>query len=112
MEILKDKKVLIGGLAVVGVIALIAYLNKSKKNSEGFFNASGLISQTNPFIPSSFTRQDRFCKVCVQYDKKQSPKGGFLYYKSLYNPSNEVRELFGISKQEFTLAFTKNTLCK
>ena len=112
MEILKDKKIIVGGLAVIGAIALIAYLNKPKKNSEGFFNMSGFNPQTNPFIPNSFTRQDGFCKVCVQYDKKLSPKGGFLYYKSLYNPSNQIGELFSITEQEFTMAFTKNGLCK
>ena len=44
MEILKDKKLLVGGLAVIGGIALVSYLLKSKaprRNSEGFFNALG-----------------------------------------------------------------------
>ncbi len=37
-----EKKYIIGGLAIVGAIALIAYLKpKPKKNSEGFFSASG-----------------------------------------------------------------------
>ena len=35
------KEYVIGGLAILGAIALIAYLNKPKKNSEGFFNATG-----------------------------------------------------------------------
>lgn len=35
------KHYIIGGLAIVGVIALIAWYNKPKKNSDGFFNASG-----------------------------------------------------------------------
>lgn len=35
------KEYVLGGLAVIGVIALIAYMNKPKKNSEGFFSASG-----------------------------------------------------------------------
>jgi hypothetical protein len=37
-----EKKYIVGGLAVVGVVALITYLNKPKKNSDGFFNASGM----------------------------------------------------------------------
>ncbi len=35
------KGYLVGGLAIVGAIALIAYLRKPKMNSEGFFNATG-----------------------------------------------------------------------
>ena len=111
-----QKKYIIGGLAVVGAIALFTYLKPKKKlNSDGFYGAHGVSSfpnlTTNPFVPSSFTRQDRFCKVCVQYDKKPSPKGGFLYMKSLYNPNNQINELFSITEQEFTMAFTKNGFC-
>ena len=36
-----EKKYLVGGLAVLGVIAVVAYLKKPKRNSEGFFNAYG-----------------------------------------------------------------------
>ena len=37
-----DKKLIVGGLAVVGALALFAYLKpKSKLNSEGFFGANG-----------------------------------------------------------------------
>jgi hypothetical protein len=108
-----EKKYLVGGLAVVGAIALFMYLKpKNKANSEGFFNMSGFNPQTNPFIPNSFTRQDRFCKVCVQYDKIQSPKGGFMYLKKLYNPNQSISEAFSITEQEYTSAFTKNGLCK
>jgi len=35
------KEYLIGGLAILGAIGVIAYLNKPKRNSEGFFNALG-----------------------------------------------------------------------
>ena len=38
-----NKKLLVGGLAVVGAIALLMYLKpKAKKNSDGFFNATGM----------------------------------------------------------------------
>ena len=37
-----EKKYIIGGLAIVGAIALISYLNKPKKKSEGFLGADGL----------------------------------------------------------------------
>ena len=37
-----NKGYLVGGLAIVGAIALFAYLKpKPKRNSEGFFNAMG-----------------------------------------------------------------------
>jgi hypothetical protein len=38
-----EKKYIIGGLAIVGAIALIAYLKPktAKRNSEGFFGANG-----------------------------------------------------------------------
>lgn len=43
---MENKKILIGGLAIVGAIALFAYLKpKPKKNSEGFFNARGTYAQ-------------------------------------------------------------------
>jgi hypothetical protein len=35
------KEYVIGGLALVGVIALFAFYSQSKKNKEGFYNASG-----------------------------------------------------------------------
>ena len=35
------KQYIIGGLALVGVIALFAFYSKPKKNADGFFNASG-----------------------------------------------------------------------
>jgi hypothetical protein len=39
---MNNKKLLVGGLAVVGAIALLMYLKpKPKKNSEGFFGADG-----------------------------------------------------------------------
>jgi hypothetical protein len=43
-----EKKYIIGGLAIVGAIALIAYLKpKAKVNSEGFYGASGKRSLTS-----------------------------------------------------------------
>jgi hypothetical protein len=38
-----DKKLIVGGLAVVGAIALFMYLKpKPRTNSDGFFNAQGM----------------------------------------------------------------------
>ena len=36
-----EKKYIIGGLALVGVIALIAWYNQPKKNKDGFYNTTG-----------------------------------------------------------------------
>jgi hypothetical protein len=39
-----NKKIIIGGLAIVGALALFMYVkpkSKAKKNSDGFFNAQG-----------------------------------------------------------------------
>ena len=43
-----QKKYIIGGLAIVGAVALFAYLKPttSKRNSEGFFGANGRSSST------------------------------------------------------------------
>ena len=60
-----DKKLIVGGLAVVGGLALVIYLLKPKsprKNSDGFFGASG----------GSYTGKARStCKLC-----KDSETGG------------------------------------
>ena len=41
-----QKGYVIGGLAVLGAIALISWYKKPKKNSEGFFGATGRSSLT------------------------------------------------------------------
>lgn len=94
MELLKDKKFIIGGLAVVGVIALISYFRKPKRNSEGFFGANGTRSlQTAPIseislptgqnnIPETFTRKvftnGGMKSYCGRYDMIAG-KRGFVY---------------------------------
>ena len=47
------KEYIIGGLALLGVIGVISYLNKPKRNSEGFFGATGM----GKFASSSTSRQ-------------------------------------------------------
>ena len=108
------KEYIIGGLSLIGVIALITYFKKPKRNSEGFFNALGNNSSSLPIkqIPSSFYREDRFCKVCVKYAKIPSPNGKSITVKSIYDTSNPISELFSITEQEFNLAFIKNPTCK
>jgi len=60
---MNNKKLLMGGLAIVGAIALVMYLKpKPRRNSEGFFGASG----------GSLTGKARStCKLC-----KDSETGG------------------------------------
>jgi hypothetical protein len=117
MEILKNKKIIVGGLAVIGGIALVSYLLKPKspkQNSEGFFNAGGMTLPnlpTNPFIPTSFTRQDSFCKLCVLYEKTINGKGVPVYTKRLTSGNTMSLEVFSITEQEFAMAFTKHGLC-
>ena len=95
MENLKDKKLLVGGLAVIGGIALVAYLLKPKapkRNSDGFFNMSGFtpappqqilpISRGNCNLPDTFVRmvttnKDGIIKsYCARFDRiiKTTPK--------------------------------------
>jgi hypothetical protein len=52
-----EKKYIIGGLAIVGALALFAYLKPTtaKKNSEGFFGANG---KTN------FAKANKPCTRC------------------------------------------------
>jgi hypothetical protein len=68
------KEYVLGGLAVVGAIALIMYLKpKPKKNSDGFFGANGMagrVAQTKdncawcktPSGQMYHTGEDRNCK--------------------------------------------------
>ena len=36
------KEYIIGGLALLGVVGVISYFSKPKRNSEGFFGATGM----------------------------------------------------------------------
>ena len=111
------KEYIVGGLAIVGAIALFAYLKPKKRlNSDGFYGADGKMSFpnfTNPFVPNVFRRQDVFCKVCVQYEKIINSKGLPEYIKRLMpTPYTVSLEKFSITEQEFTMAFTKHGLCE
>jgi len=63
------KEYLIGGLAILGVISLIAYLNKPKRNSEGFFSVTGTSGDGEPFGRPKGT------KYCV----RRTLDGGTIY---------------------------------
>ena len=40
------KEYVIGGLALLGVIGVVSYLRKPKRNSDGFFGANGKVRTT------------------------------------------------------------------
>ena len=56
-----EKKYIIGGLAIVGALALFAYLKPTtaKRNSEGFFGANGGTSRMKASLSSGSG-----CTVC------------------------------------------------
>ena len=56
-----EKKYIIGGLAIVGALALFAYLKPTtaKRNSEGFFGANGKASFAKASLSSGSG-----CTVC------------------------------------------------
>jgi hypothetical protein len=41
------KEYIIGGLALLGVVGVVSYLRKPKRNSEGFFGANGKMSRSS-----------------------------------------------------------------
>jgi hypothetical protein len=41
------KEYIIGGLALLGVIGVVSYLRKPKRNSEGFFGANGRLDRVS-----------------------------------------------------------------
>ncbi len=59
-----EKKYLVGGLAIVGAIALFMYLKpKNKANSEGFYGANGRLT-TKGGATSRAQTQNRVCRIC------------------------------------------------
>jgi hypothetical protein len=60
-----EKKYIIGGLAIVGAVALFAYLKPkmAKKNSEGFFNATGKLTRCRRPDGTYYTTNGK----CINY---------------------------------------------
>ena len=52
------KEYIVGGLALLGVIGVISYLRKPKKNSDGFFGANGRMTNTS----KTATKRCAWCK--------------------------------------------------
>lgn len=57
-----EKKYIIGSLAVVGAIALIAYLNKPRKNRDGFYSANGRTLSSSSLSPRAERGRCAMCK--------------------------------------------------
>jgi hypothetical protein len=115
------KEYLVGGLAIVGAISLVVYLNSKSKprlNSDGFFNAQGKSSLIKQEIPSSFIRKGGFPTGCARYEKFLTPNGnGYLKRKIILSntagmPDQISIETFPINEQEFINAFASNALCR
>ena len=87
MEILKDKKMLVGGLAVIGGIALVSYLLKSKapkRNSEGFFGVSGFSPKPpQQILPISIKQE--VCNLPNNFVKRVFTDGGLKSYCGRYD---------------------------
>ena len=103
MEILKDKKILVGGLAVLGAIALLAYLRpKHKMNSEGFFNANA--SDTNEKDTSNQTVPLPFIRKIVSSNNIPEYYS-FNYVKGRYLKTLLIRENFNLAGFSFSPTF-------
>ena len=88
---MEDKKIIIGGLAIVGAIALFAYLKpKPKKNSEGFFNVGGavpILPRINPFgnpvlpknLPKGSSNTTEVCNLPDTFVRTVGTNGGKSY---------------------------------
>jgi len=66
-----EKKYIVGGLAILGAIALVAYLRKPKRNSEGFFSANGTRLLVKESAENAYGSGCAWCKPA---------KGGSLYH--------------------------------
>ena len=80
------KEYIIGGLAIVGGLSLLAYLtSKPRRNSEGFFGATGRENSSGTIrLPMDFTRKPRPMDYCTRYLQMRKPDGSFIYFKKPY----------------------------
>jgi hypothetical protein len=109
-----EKKYIVGGLAVVGVIALIAYLNKPKKNSEGFFNAIGknIANLPTEENPNSFIRKGGFPSGCALYQKTMTPNGVIYTKRRVIGLNSIGSETFPITEVEFIQQSKSTAFCR
>ena len=76
------KEYIIGGLALLGVIGVISYLRKPKRNSEGFFGAGGDVSSGTDGLPDKFKKKGSDGQQCFYYKKFLKRNGDYLYAKA------------------------------
>jgi hypothetical protein len=102
-----------GGLALLGVIGVVSYLRKPKRNSEGFFGATGNGSPSSTDgLPDTFKRIPNPIKpTCFVYKKFPSPNGDYFYGKSPLT-TNSLQMFFLITKNEFKSAYYNLPKCK
>lgn len=95
-----EKKYIIGGLAILGAIGVITYLNKPKKNSEGFFNAVGSgVNDTKP----NFAFFANANGICTLYVSGINPNKTRAYYKASSN-TTDTYKLIPIKASEYFVA--------
>jgi len=78
------KAYLVGGLAIVGAIALVAYLRKPRKNSQGFYGADG---KGSPFVTGNTICERKNADGSRSYYSQQGgitpcPYGGTVVTKT------------------------------
>jgi hypothetical protein len=110
------KEYLVGGLAIVGAISLVAYLNSKSKprlNSDGFFNAQGKSKGDAEFIPDQFNRKPSLLEGCTFYRILPNPsiQGQPFYGKGVINQNGFILNTI-ISYSEFRNAFYNLPKCK
>ena len=78
------KAYLVGGLAIVGAIALVAYLRKPRKNSQGFYGADGKGSSvvTGNTICERINADGSRSQYSQQGGSNPCPYGGTLVTKT------------------------------
>jgi hypothetical protein len=92
------KEYIIGGLAIVGGLSLLAYLtSKPRRNSEGFFEAVGGGAQDTKPEWAYWGNKDG---VCTLYVRGLNPNGIKEFYKSASNGTNTY-QLMPITGSEY-----------
>ena len=108
------KEYIIGGLALLGVIGLVSYLRKPKRNSEGFFGATGNgSSSSTDGLPDTFKRIKNPNKPnCFVYRRFLQPNGSFSYSIATSMPQVPFQINYLITKNEFKRAYYNLPKCK
>ena len=105
------KEYIIGGLAIVGGLSLLAYFtSKPRRNSEGFFNARGQGLGNTDGLPFTFRRKPSLLNPCYVFSKRITPFGQIDYSTKPLGASEELTS--GITYQDFKNAYYNLPKCK